>query len=352
MGVSAFGLLRTVLFRLEPETAHNLSLILLRTFGGLGPVRAALGRGLPANSPRLRRQIFGLDFPNPIGLAAGFDKNGVAMGALAALGFGHLEVGTVTPEPQPGNPRPRVFRLVEDRALINRLGFPNQGSAALKSRLRQAKPEGVVLGVNLGKGVATPLGRAAEDYERLVSTFYSLADYLVINVSSPNTLGLRRLQARDHLETLLTGLAGVRAELSLSHGHRTPVLVKLSPDLEAEALEDAVGAVVSAGMDGLIVANTTTQRPALRSSRALEAGGLSGKPLWKVAVGCVDRVHRLTQGRLPLIGVGGIFGPEEVGAMLDSGAVLVQIYTGLIYEGPGLVSRILRQLSLEGSRPG
>jgi dihydroorotate dehydrogenase len=289
--------------------------------------------------------LFGLKFPNPVGLAAGYDKDGLGMTALACLGFGHIELGTVTPNPQLGNPRPRIFRLQEDQALINRMGFPNAGAAVLHRRLRRKKPTETVIGVNIGKGGDTPIEDAVQDYVGLLRMFYALADYIVINVSSPNTIGLRRLQARQHLDVLLAECALEREALQGEQGKRVPVLVKLAPDLSLGEIDDAVDVLLTQGIDGVIATNTTTAREELKSKFAQEIGGLSGAPLRRRSLEVVSHIHKVTSGKLPIIGVGGIFGADHAKEMLDSGASLVQIYTGLVYRGPGLVRGMLRELS-------
>jgi dihydroorotate dehydrogenase len=277
---------------------------------------------------------FGLRFANPIGVAAGLDKNALALNGWAALGFGYVEIGTVTPRPQPGNPPPRVFRLPADRALINRLGFPNDGAARVAERLR-ARPPGLVVGGNIGKGRDTPLEAALEDYLAAAAVLAPVVDYLTINVSSPNTPGLRLLQTPEHLA------ASVRA-VSAQAGR--PVLVKLSPDLADESLPDLVAAVREAGAAGLIAANTTTSRTMLRypSPLAVEAGGLSGAPLACQALKLTARLADLAGPDLTIISAGGIFSAADVQARLTAGARLIQVYTSLVYEGPALVSRLLR----------
>ena len=317
---------------------------MLALAGSLRPARHAL-RGLYAlRDPALAVEAFGLRFANPLGLAAGYDKNGLALRGLACLGFGHLELGTVTPAAQPGNPRPRLFRLPEDHGLINRLGFPNAGAAALQARLRRGRPPGVVLGVNIGKGAETPLERATEDYVALLERFFDLADYLAVNVSSPNTTGLRRLQARRHLEGLLAALREARAARVRRSDRRLPILVKLAPDLSEAELEEAVGAIVEGEMDGIIATNTTLNRDSLRSSNSRETGGLSGRPLRDRSTQVIRQIHALTRGNLPIVGVGGIFEARDAAEKLQAGATLVQLYTGLIYRGPGIVREILRGL--------
>jgi len=343
--MSGYESLRPLLFRLDAERVHAWTLRLLALAGSLRPVRGALQRAYAFQDPALPVEAFGLRFANPLGLAAGYDKNGLAVHGLACLGFGHLELGTVTPAAQPGNPRPRLFRLPEDQALINRLGFPNAGAAALQARLRHGRPPGVVLGVNIGKGADTPLERAAEDYVALLEMFYDLADYLAVNISSPNTAGLRRLQARRHLEGLLVALGEARAARVRLTGRRLPILVKLAPDLSEAELEEAVGAIVDGKMDGIMATNTTLERDGLRSSYRRETGGLSGRPLQARSTEVIRRIHGLTRGNLPIVGVGGVFEARDVREKLDAGATLVQLYTGLVYRGPRIVREILQGLN-------
>jgi dihydroorotate dehydrogenase len=335
--------LRPILFRLDPERVHNLTLQLLHTVGRSPAFERALRRSFhfETNNPV---HAFGLEFPNALGLAAGYDKNGVAIRGLAALGFGHIELGTVTRVPQPGNPRPRVFRLRQDRALINRMGFPNAGAEQLVKRLGRPRPQGIILGVNIGKGASTPLEQASKDYLALLDTFYEKADYLAVNVSSPNTPGLRELQGQDVFDRLLSELVA-RREMHIRAGRGyTPILIKLSPDLSQADLDRACSTIIDSSLDGVIVANTTLDRAGLRSRERSEAGGLSGAPLRGRSTELIASVERFTQGRLPIIGVGGVFGPEDARSMLDAGAKLVQVFTGLIYEGPALPHRILKAL--------
>jgi dihydroorotate dehydrogenase len=335
---------RPAFFRFDPEFSHNFVLRLLAIAAGLPTVAAMLERQYCVRDPGLAVEAFGLHFQNPVGLAAGYDKDGLAINGLACLGFGHIEVGTVTPLPQIGNPRPRIFRLTEDEALINRMGFPNRGAQALYDRLRRRKQGRARLGINIGKGASTPLERAAEDYLPLLRLFHDLADYLVINISSPNTVGLRSLQARENLEGLLHHVRAVRARMLDESGTATPILIKLSPDLSHEELEDAVGVIVDQGMDGVIATNTTLSRVSLISTKQSEPGGLSGIPLQRRATKMVQEISNLTQGRLPIIAVGGIACAEDAKEKLDAGASLVQLYTGLIYQGPGLIRSILKNL--------
>jgi dihydroorotate dehydrogenase len=329
--------LRPLLFRLDAETAHHLTLGLLRFFGGSAAGRSVLRRLFAPGTEDRAVECLGLRFPNRLGLAAGYDKDAEALAGLACLGFGHLEVGTVTREPQRGNPRPRIFRLPEDKALINRMGFPSRGATTVADRLARRWPAGVVLGVNLGKGVNTPLEEAAEDYGFLAERFRPLADYLTVNVSSPNTLGLRRLQSRHFLEALLVR---VRRSLDEGPGPRPPLLVKLAPDLEPAELEDALGACLGK-VAGIIATNTTTGRAGLRSGRAAESGGLSGRPLFDRALEQVRHIARWSQGRFVVVGSGGVSDRSGMQAMLDAGATLVQIYTALVFQGPGVVARLI-----------
>jgi dihydroorotate dehydrogenase len=285
-------------------------------------------------------EAFGLHFANEVGLAAGYDKDGLGWRGLETLGFGHIEVGTVTLLPQKGNPRPRLFRLADEQGLINRMGFPGRGAEFLRRRLQKRKRSGLILGVNIGKNKDTPLERASQDYLELMRLFTPLADYLAVNVSSPNTVGLRRLQGRQELDSLLRDLYKESLSQDLNLGKHVPILVKLAPDLTSDALE----VITSNGMDGVIATNTTVSREGLRTPLAQEAGGLSGKPLQAKSLEMVRAINRRTQGKLPVIGVGGIDSPDSARAMLEAGASLVQVYTGLIYQGPGLVRQIVKGL--------
>jgi dihydroorotate dehydrogenase len=341
----SYPFFRSLLFHLDPEKAHALTLGLLRLAGALPPLQAFLRHGFSA--PQIPIQAFGLNFSNPIGLAAGYDKDGLGWRGLACLGFGHIEVGTITPRPQPGNPRPRLFRLPEQRALINRMGFPGRGAQFVARRLGGARPPGLVLGANLGKNKDTPLENAIDDYLFSMEIFAPLADYLAINVSSPNTVGLRRLQARQALEDLLGPLMRLRQAQRSRLGRPLPVLVKLAPDLTAAELDDALGVILGAGVDGVIAANTTLSRPGISLPLAAQAGGLSGAPLGEMCLEMIRRIHAWTGGRLPIIGVGGVMSPSDARARLDAGATLVQVYTGLVYAGPGLVQSILCDLALQ-----
>jgi dihydroorotate dehydrogenase len=315
------------LLRLLPaERAHRLSLRLLTSMP-----RAWLGTN-GADDPILASHLFGLDFPNPVGLAAGYDKNAEAFIAALALGFGFVEIGSVTPRPQPGNPRPRLFRLGEDRAVINRMGFNNDGLDAVAARLARRQGHGII-GANLGKNKDS--ADAAADYVAGVRVLGPHADYLVINVSSPNTPGLRALQGREPLAALIAAVRGARK------AERPPLLLKIAPDLTESDKQDIAEVALSSGLDGLIVSNTTIARPdSLRSAAKAETGGLSGRPLFAPSTALLADMYRLTRGSLPLIGVGGISSVEDAYAKIRAGASLLQIYTALVYEGVGLIGRI------------
>lgn len=338
-----YARLRPLLFRLEPELAHEWTLAALawvgRHPGALRLVELAFGE----DDAGLSRRVFGLDFPNPVGLAAGFDKNGVALPALAALGFGFVELGSVTALPQPGNPRPRLFRLPQDAAVINRMGFNNEGAEAVAARLarlaeRGARPR-VPVGVNVGKSRAIPLDEAAADYLRSLERLWPHGDYFAINVSSPNTPGLRELQQRDRLERLLAALQGFAAR----QARPKPLLLKLSPDLSFAELDRIADLAEGAGVAGLIATNTTTERHALRSAID-EPGGLSGAPLKARSLAVLRHLAQRLEGRLPIVSAGGIDSAQDVLERLRAGAALVQLYTGLLYRGPGLVKALKRGL--------
>jgi len=340
--VTIYPLFRALLFKLEPERAHHLTLNLIRLAGDFKPVSWLLQRLFIV--PEQPVQAFGVNFSNPIGLAAGYDKDGLGWRGLACLGFGHIEVGTVTPIPQPGNPMPRVFRLVSDKALINRMGFPGLGEEFVKKEIIKTRPKNLVLGVNIGKNKDTPLESAEQDYLQLLRSFAAHADYLTINISSPNTVGLRRLHEKQALDHLLSQINIERERLTSEIINRLPILVKLAPDLTETELDDALEVILANNMDGVIATNTTLSRDGLKSHMASENGGLSGMPLFSRSLEMVGKIYQRTNGKLPVIGVGGIFNTTGVQKMLDAGAVLVQLYTGLIYEGPGLVKRILQEL--------
>lgn len=322
-GVSLYGLARPLLFSLDPELAHQVTLG-IATFL---PQAAIPGRPVRA---------MGVEFPNPVGLAAGLDKDAVHIDALARLGFGFIEVGTVTPRPQPGNPRPRLFRLTQKEALINRFGFNNSGVYAFVAAIERTRWRGV-LGVNIGKNADTPAERAAEDYLLCLNQVYAVASYVTINVSSPNTAGLRALQEKDSLDRLLDRLTSARENLSTRHGKRVPLVLKISPDLGREELSVIAESVRRHRLDGVIATNTSVSRDGVKGlPHAEEAGGLSGRPIRNRA----NTVLKLLKELLPettLIGAGGILSGGDASEKFAAGAQLVQLYTGLIYRGPGLV---------------
>ena len=342
-----YPLIRKILFQFDPEFVHHWTLRLIGLAGDISPIAAMLRWAY--RTPPLPVHLFGLTFENPVGLAAGYDKDATAWRGLACLGFGHIEVGTVTLYPQIGNPKPRLFRIPEAKAVINRMGFPGQGADFVAKNLRLPKPKGLVLGVNLGKNKATPNEEAAKDYLALMDIFYPLADYLVINVSSPNTLGLRQLQARQALDELLQQLIAKRNALSISQKY-TPLLVKLAPDLNDHELEDALDVLLGNQVDGVIATNTTIQRdglfPAGLANHPVisQTGGLSGEPLFSLSLRMVQKIVRHVGDTLPVIGVGGITNPTQARQMMDAGAKLIQIYTGLIYNGPHFVKEIVYSL--------
>jgi dihydroorotate dehydrogenase len=328
-----YSLARSALFRLDPETAHGLA---LKSLAALGPAAALLGAGADAGESR---RVMGIDFPNPVGLAAGLDKNGEYIDALAALGFGFLEIGTVTPRPQPGNPKPRMFRLEDREAIINRLGFNNQGVEKLLRNVERASFHGV-LGINIGKNFDTPNERAADDYLQCLDAVYERASYVTVNISSPNTRSLRDLQASAALDELLGAVMSQRATLAARHGRVKPVAVKIAPDLDDEQIAAIAEIAVKHSIDALIATNTTVARDAVAGHRhALEAGGLSGRPLFAPSTQVLAKLAKLLAGRIALIGVGGILTGADARAKFDAGASLVQMYTGFIYRGPDLIAR-------------
>lgn len=321
------------LHALEPERAHELTLRALEA--GLYP------QGEP-DDPRLAQTIWDLEFTNPIGIAAGFDKDARVPEAILRSGFGFAEAGTVTPRPQTGNPRPRIFRLADDGALINRLGFNNEGHAAALARLKRRSAKGIV-GVNIGANKDS--ADRMEDYVTGLEAFWGVADYFTVNISSPNTPGLRDLQGPKELDALLVRLMDARGKLAQESGRITPIAVKLAPDIADDDLPAIVGRLVARKVDGIIVSNTTLARNGLKSRfHADEAGGLSGPPLFQRSTALLAKVYVLTEGRVPLIGVGGIDSGEAALSKIEAGASLIQIYTGLVYHGPNLLSRIKRVL--------
>jgi dihydroorotate dehydrogenase len=326
-----YPIARTALFALDPELAHDVALKSLRRLERLG-VSGLLGCKVSAP-----REVMGLKFDNPVGLAAGLDKNGEYIDALAALGFGFIEVGTVTPRAQPGNPKPRIFRLTEHEALINRLGFNNGGLAAFVANVKNAKFKGM-LGLNIGKNFDTPIERAADDYLACLRGVYPFASYVTVNISSPNTKGLRDLQAAGQLDALLSALKVERKKLAQAHKKTVPLVLKIAPDLDGGELRDIAQLLRDHGMDGVVATNTTTIRQAIAGHPlAKEAGGLSGRPLFSPSTEIVRQLAKLLKGNIPIIGVGGILSGEDAKMKINAGAALVQIYTGFIYRGPDLI---------------
>jgi dihydroorotate dehydrogenase len=331
----AFGL--AALHRLDPETAHAASLWALRA--GLVPLPG------PLTSDRLRLRFAGLDLPNPLGLAAGYDKNAVAVGPLARAGFGFVEAGAATPRPQPGNPRPRLFRLSEDRAVINRFGFNNQGAAAIARRLAQ-RPPGAVIGLNLGANKDSS-DRAA-DFARVLATCAAHADFVTVNVSSPNTEKLRDLQGREALSALMSGVMSMRD----AQPRRIPVFLKIAPDLSEAEIEEIADVAFACRVDALVATNTTLRRDGLMSPQASEAGGLSGLPLFDASTRVLARLSHLTGGRMPLVGVGGIASAEHAYTKIRAGAGVVQLYSALVYRGLSLAGEIVEGLEALLARDG
>jgi len=333
--MTLYALGKPVLFTLPPETAHRTVHTLLRAIQPT-PAVDLLSRRYTVSDPRLETTVFGLDFPNPVGVAAGFDKNAEIPRTLEALGFGHVEIGGVTAERQPGNRRPRMFRLPEDEGLINRMGFNNQGADRIGRRLDSEPQPDVPLGINIGKSKSTPLEEAADDYLYTYERVADAGDYFAVNVSSPNTPGLRSLQNRDSLEEILGTLKNAGAQ---------PLLVKLSPDLPRPAIEDALAVVDDLGLDGVIATNTTTSRPeSLKNPNKAETGGLSGKPIEGEATELIEFIAERTD--TPIIGVGGISDAEGAYKKIRAGASIVQLYTGLVFEGPA-IARDINQGLLE-----
>jgi dihydroorotate dehydrogenase len=334
-----YPLARAALFKLDPEVAHDVALHSLKN---LEKVHLAKLVGTRVHDPR---EVFGLKFDNAVGLAAGLDKNGEYIDAMAAMGFGFIEVGTVTPRPQPGNPKPRMFRLTEHDALINRLGFNNGGLDAFLANVQRAKYKGV-LGLNIGKNFDTPNEKAVDDYVTCLKGVYPFASYVTVNISSPNTKGLRDLQAAAQLEKLLSTLKAERIKLAKKHKKSVPMLLKIAPDLDSGAIKDIASLLLQHGFDGAIATNTTISRGTVQGhAHASEAGGLSGQPLFSPSTEVLRQLTRALKGNLPVIGVGGIMHAEDAKQKIAAGASLVQIYTGFIYKGPALITECAKAIS-------
>lgn len=334
-----YSLLKNFLFRLDPEKAHHLTFSLLKLPG----VSSVLGLSA-VNDKRLERKVFGLTFPNPVGLAAGLDKDAIAFNQLGNVGFGFIEVGTLTPLPQPGNDKPRLFRLLPDNALINRMGFNNNGVVVAAERLKAPRKKGLIIGGNIGKNKSTPNEEAVNDYVKCYDALYDVVDYFVVNVSSPNTPNLRALQEKEPLQNLLQLLQTNNA----AKAKPKPILLKIAPDLSNSQLDDIIDIVKSTGIAGVIATNTTISREGLITAAAriesIGAGGLSGKPLTKRSTEVIKYLKQKSGNAFPVIGVGGIHSAEDALEKLDAGADLIQLYTGFVYEGPALISRINKAL--------
>lgn len=350
MSLLPYSLARPFLFALDPETAHELALHSLARFQRT-PLAGLLGAH-PVDDPI---ELAGLRFPNRVGLAAGLDKNARCIDAFGAMGFGFVEVGTVTPKAQPGNPKPRMFRLPKANALINRLGFNNEGLDAFIANVQQSsfRAKGCVLGLNIGKNAATPMARATGDYLVALHAVYAHADYVTVNISSPNTKDLRQLQADEALDGLLGAMAASREDLMRRHGRRVPIFVKIAPDLDATEVEIIAATLRRHRMDGVIATNTTVSREAVRGlPHASEAGGLSGAPVLAASNRVIAQLRGSLGPSFPIIGVGGILSAEDAVSKIKAGADVVQLYTGLIYRGPQLVgeaARAIKQLRIPGS---
>ncbi len=342
--MNPYAFARPLLFALDPEHAHDLTLGAIDHAARIGALR--LAAGCPVDDPV---EIMGLRFRNRVGLAAGLDKNGAHIDALAAIGFGFIEVGTVTPKAQPGNPKPRMFRLPQRDALINRMGFNNAGVEAFVANVRRARWHGV-LGLNIGKNAATPIARALDDYLFCLERVYGHASYVTVNISSPNTKNLRQLQGGDALDELLAALQARRAELAGQHARRVPLALKIAPDLDDDQIAAIAELLARHGIDAVIATNTTVSREAVTGlPHADEAGGLSGAPVFEPSNRVIRTLRRALPRDFPIIGVGGIMSADDAREKVAAGATLVQLYTGLIYRGPALVGQCARALA-ESSR--
>lgn len=337
---SLYPLARASLFKMDAEDAHHLT---LRMLGAAG--RTGLASLLAPSVPEVPRTVMGLKFRNPVGLAAGLDKDGACIDGLAALGFGFIEVGTVTPRAQPGNPRPRIFRLPEAGAVINRMGFNNHGVDQFVKNVQAARYRGV-LGLNIGKNADTPIERAAEDYLYCLERVYPFASYVTINISSPNTKNLRQLQGTNELDALLAALKDKQARLADLHGKLVPLALKIAPDLDDEQVKEIAALLLRHRIEAVIATNTTLSRSAVQGlPHAEETGGLSGRPVFEASNEVIRKLHAELGAAVPIIGVGGIFSGEDARAKLAAGAALVQLYTGFIYRGPPLVADCVKAIA-------
>lgn len=342
---SMYRLLKPLLFKFDPEKIHYTVTSALKRVNQIKPAASLLKSSFSITDKRLEREVFGLKFKNPVGLAAGFDKNAEWVEELANFGFGFIEIGTVTPLPQPGNDKPRMFRLTADGALINRMGFNNQGVDVVAERLKLVKRDGLIIGGNIGKNKETPNDGAIGDYITCFDRLFDVVDYFVVNVSSPNTPGLRELQEKEPLKELL----GTLQQRNLKNEVARPILLKIAPDLTNTQLDDIIEIVIQTKIAGVVATNTTISRDGLSDSTiAKETGGLSGKPLTKRSTEVIAYLSQKSNKAFPIIGVGGIHSPEDAVEKLNAGASLVQVYTGFIYEGPGLVKRICTKLLAVG----
>ena len=335
-----YDLARKALFCLDAETSHELTLDLLSAGERLGLIRPFV-KPIPANPV----EVMGLTFPNPVGMAAGLDKNGDCFNALGQLGFGFVEIGTITPRPQLGNPKPRIFRLPEHQGIINRMGFNNKGVDHLVERVKRRRFEGV-LGINIGKNVDTPVERAADDYRLCMQAVYAHADYITVNISSPNTPGLRDLQFGESLIALLSEIKNEQLALQQVYGRYVPVAVKIAPDMDEVAVQQVADVLLNSGLDGVIATNTTISREGVESSeRGQESGGLSGAPVRDKSTAVIASLAQALDGKLPIIGVGGIFNGDDAVEKMAAGASLVQVYSGFIYRGPELIRDVAEAIA-------
>ncbi|NVJ85020.1 MAG: quinone-dependent dihydroorotate dehydrogenase [Algoriphagus sp.] len=338
------SLLKPLLFTQSPEAAHHFTFDLTKTTFNLPIIGSIIRKSFSFEDKKLEREVFGLKFKNPVGLAAGFDKDAKLIDEMAMLGFGFIEIGTLTPKPQDGNPKPRLFRLPQDEALINRMGFNNGGVLAAVERLKNRKSD-VIVGGNIGKNKVTPNEKAVEDYLFCLEALHPYVDYFVVNVSSPNTPNLRDLQEKEPLKALLTAVKSAND----AKEKPKPILLKIAPDLTDGQLDDIVEIIQETGIDGVIATNTTIDRTQLKTDKnqieAIGAGGVSGKVLNNRSTEVIRYLHQKSKGTFPIIGVGGIFGPEDAIEKLEAGASLVQVYSGMIYEGPNLIKRIKKGLA-------
>ena len=339
-----YGLIKKILFLLPPEKAHHVAMGGLNIIRSLPGGKSILKKYFCFEYPVLKKEVFGITFPNPVGLAAGFDKDAKWIDPLECLGFGFMEIGTVTPLPQPGNEKPRLFRLPKDQALINRMGFNNEGAEAAALRIKKSHAQ-LIIGGNIGKNKITPNENAVEDYEKCFLALYDVVDYFVINVSSPNTPGLRSLQEKEPLQRLILRLQNLNKQKPVPR----PILLKIAPDLNEDQLNDIIRIVMETGLSGIVATNTTIGREGLQTPRdrvkAIGAGGLSGKPLRKKSTEIIRYLYQKTNGLVPIIASGGIFNAADAKEKLDAGAALVQVYTGFIYEGPRIAKKICKGLA-------